>query len=70
MFEAMTRRVGLVAERRARTRAVQLAERVEANVPPGVIIEAVPEGVRLSGRGLRRRFALEPALRWLTAGLR
>jgi hypothetical protein len=38
--------------------------------PPGLAVEPAAEGVRLSGRGLKRRFALEPALRWLTAVLR
>jgi|GEM_PF-4083284 len=69
MFERITRRAGRFAERRATVRAAELAGRL-GGVARGIKVEAVQDGVRLSGRGLRRRLALEPALRWLTAALR
>jgi hypothetical protein len=43
---------------------------VRAELPAGIEARATVEGVALSGHGLRRRFALDPALRWLTARLR
>ncbi len=70
MFERAMARVGRLAERRRRKRIDVLAERMREAVPRGIELEAAPEGVRLSGRDLRRRFALDPALRWLTAVLR
>ena len=63
MFERLLARGAALAERRARLRAREIAA---AQLPAGVAAEVVDEGVVISGRGLRRRFALEPALRWLT----
>ncbi len=70
MFERMTARAGEAARRRARERKAELAERVAAELPPGIAVEQAEEGIALSGRDIRRRFALEPALRWLVGGLR
>jgi hypothetical protein len=70
MFERMTSRVQLLAERRARARIAGLAARIRDEVPKDVEVEETKEGVRLKGRNLRRRFALEPALRWLTERVR
>jgi hypothetical protein len=70
MFERLTDRGEKAAERRARARTDALAEQMKAEAPPGVTITLAARGVLLSGRALRRRFALEPALRWLTAALR
>ena len=70
MFERMVERASRLAERRARERGVSLADRVRDVLPRGVRVEAQPEGLRFSGRGLRRRFLLEPALRWLTEAIR
>lgn len=70
MFEALEGRVRLLAERRARERAQALAEELRAELPRGIAAEAVPDGVRLSGRGIGRRLVLEPALRWLIGRLR
>lgn len=36
----------------------------------GVVIEALDEGVIVSGRRIGARFALDPALRWLVARVR
>jgi hypothetical protein len=58
------------ADRRARERAKARRESLAAELGealPGARAEAVEEGVRLSGRGLKRRFARDPALRWLIA---
>ena len=70
MFERIMGRAQLLAERRARARCSELAERMRAELPASVEVEETARGVRLLGRGVRRRFALEPALRWLTAALR
>lgn len=70
MFERMMDRAARRAERRAKEAAMELAERVRAELPPGVEAEAIEGGVRLAARGLKRRYALDPALRWLLAGLR
>jgi hypothetical protein len=70
MFERLTERAVRKAERRTQSRIDRLATEIEASLPAGIRCAAAPEGVRLSGRGLRRRFTLDPALRWLTAALR
>jgi hypothetical protein len=70
MFDRMIGRALQLAERRAMERTMELTERMRTEAPHGIAIEATSEGVRLSGRGLRIRIALEPALRWLLAGLR
>lgn len=70
MFEQTFARVSRSAERRRLARIEMLAERMRAAVPGGIEVEPVPEGVRLSGGDLRARFALDPALRWLTTVLR
>jgi hypothetical protein len=63
MFERLEAR----ARTRAAARARALAERVAAEAgAAGAVRAAVDEeGVRLSGRGLRRRMAIEPWLRAL-----
>jgi hypothetical protein len=63
MFEMTMLRARAAAERAARRRTAMLAERLRTEMPPGVAVEAVAEGVRLSGRGIGRRFALDPELR-------
>ena len=70
MFERTMSRVRLEAERRAKARIEMVAERMATALPRDIAAEPTPEGVLLSGRGLRRRFALDPALRWLTSVLR
>lgn len=70
MFEALTARAQHAARRRARALSTELAARIEGEGLRGLAVEANEDGVRLSGRGLGRRFALEPALRWLIMGLR
>lgn len=65
MFERLMDRARTRAEQRARERVLKLAEEMRAELPRGIDAEAGSEGVRLIGRGLRRRFVLEPALRWM-----
>ncbi len=65
MFERMKERVGAMAERRVRELVPEVAERARERLPAGVSAEAEEGGVRLSGKGLQRRLALDPALRWL-----
>ena len=66
-FEALEARMKRAAEVRAASRRTALAAELAAILPEGVAAEAVEAGVRLSGRGLRRRVARDAALRWLIA---
>jgi hypothetical protein len=68
MFERMIDRVQRRTEAAAKARVLKLTERMRAGLPRGIEAEAAPEGVRLSGRDLRRRFVLDAALRWLPLG--
>jgi hypothetical protein len=70
MFERLTARAEQAARDRARAVRAELVERIAAAAPGGVMAQAVEDGVALTGRGLRRRAALDPAVRWLMAGLR
>lgn len=63
MFERLQARVEAKAERKAHERAAALAEEMD-RVLPGVAAEARKGAVILSGRGLRRRLALDPRLLW------
>ena len=68
MFERLRIEGAALAERAARRRRRALAESLGAEAPAGVRVSEDGESVVLAGRGLRRRFALEPALRWLIPG--
>ncbi len=70
MFEELTARAARTGRDRAAARVREIAARLAAGVPPGIAVEQTPDGVRLSGRALLRRYALEPALRWLAADAR
>lgn len=59
-------RAAQAARRRTSERARQIAAEAETTLPRGVAVERVESGVRFAGRGLRRRFLTDPALRWLT----
>ena len=65
MFERMVERATRQAERRAKAHVIELTQRFRAELPGGITAEAAEGGVRLMGRNLRRRLALEPALRWM-----
>lgn len=69
MFERLRERARSAAERRAEAEARALAERLGSALPPGIDARVEAEGVVLSGRGVARRFALEPELRWLIGRL-
>lgn len=70
MFDRITRRAEAAAAERARVRARGLADRVRAELPRGIEADAVNGGLVLVGRALKRRFALNPMLRWLFARLK
>lgn len=65
MFERAMERARALAEQRAERRIEEIAARVQAELPSGISAAAEPGGVVLSGPRLRRRFALEGALRWM-----
>jgi hypothetical protein len=65
MFERLMIEAAALAEQAAKRRRGELAAALAEEAPAGVRVDEVEEGVALSGRGLVRRFALEPALRWL-----
>ncbi|HEX8379961.1 MAG TPA: hypothetical protein VF619_05380 [Allosphingosinicella sp.] len=70
MFERLMLHGAALARKAARARAGTLAAELGEEAPQGVRIGEEEEGVALSGRGLRRRFALDPQLRWLVSGRR
>ena len=69
MFDKTMERAGRKAEARARARRDALVQRLADELPRGIRVERAGDAVRLSGRGLARRFALDARLRWLVAGL-
>ena len=69
MFERLIARAGAAAERRAAARARGLGAELDRALPGDVTVATVPEGVRLEGRALGRRLALDPALKWTIMGL-
>lgn len=69
MFEAIIGRAARRAGARVEARRRELQERLEPELPAGVEVEETEQGLALQGRGLARRFALDPRLRWLVAGL-
>jgi hypothetical protein len=70
MFERLKARAQARAETVARRRRDELAEVLSEEAPAGVEVGVEDGAVVLSGRGLGRRFAVEPGLRWLVAGRR
>ncbi len=67
MFERLAERVRRRAEARARERSQAMAAQLREELPPGIDARASEDGIVLSGRALRRRFALERELLWLVA---
>ena len=65
MFEYLSERGRRLGEAAALRQARLLAERVRDEAPAAVRVETYENGIALSGRGMLRRFASEPALRWL-----
>ena len=70
MLERLEARARRYAEAGARARSAQLAERMREALPPGITVEAGEDGVAIAGRGLARRWLIEPALRWMIGGLK
>jgi hypothetical protein len=60
MFDALMARAALIADTRAGHAILRLAN---APMPPGIAIEPVEGGVRLTGRRLKRRMIADAALR-------
>lgn len=67
MFEELSRRAERKARRRAMARTVELARRMREAMAKDIDVEVVESGVRIAGRGLLRRFLLDPTLRWLAS---
>lgn len=59
MFERLIVRAVRRAREKADAQAARIAEGLAEQAPPGVRVERVTEGVRLSGRGLGRRLMRE-----------
>lgn len=70
MLERLMLHGAALARKAAQERRSALAAELGAEAPEGVEVSMEGEGVALSGRGLRRRSALDPDLRWLAAGRR
>jgi hypothetical protein len=70
MLERVLDRGRAIAERAAGVQRKAAADRLRDQDVPGVQVSEEGETILLSGRALRLRFALEPALRWLTAVIR
>ncbi len=70
MLKAVEARLLQIAQRRTQARARAVLERLRGALPADVSTQESPDGAIVAGRGLKRRFALDPALRWLSAGLR
>lgn len=68
MFERLSERVRSRAEARAKRAAVEIAQKIQAELPQGTTAEAEAAGVILAGRGLHRRWLLSGRLRWLIGG--
>lgn len=69
MFERLVQRAERAGAGRAERRRRQIAESLSAELPEGIAVAVSRAGVALSGHGLKRRIALDPALRALTGGL-
>jgi hypothetical protein len=65
MFQRLIERARRTGEVRAEARRQQLAAALAAELPAGIEAAKVDDGVELTGRGLRRRLALDPELRSL-----
>ncbi|MDQ8757844.1 hypothetical protein RCO27_16580 [Sphingosinicella sp. LHD-64] len=59
------RRIDVRARRAADQRRADLARQMAADAPGDVTVQVEDQGIVMSGRGLRRRTALDPALRWI-----
>jgi hypothetical protein len=62
-FAGLERASHRLAEIRAEQRRAEIIETLGENLPEGIGIERLDGGIRLSGRGLKRRLALDPEAR-------
>lgn len=69
MFEALTARAAALARRQVQVRTAKLAGALREALPREIEVATDEEGVRLAGRALSRRFALDAGLRWTIMGL-
>jgi hypothetical protein len=69
MFERLRALAERRAEERAHARRAALAARLQLALPRDIAAAETEAGALLSGRGLRRRLALDARLGWLIAGL-
>lgn len=67
--KVLLRRARAIGERRASRASQRLADQINTTIK-GVTAERVPNGVRLAGRRLARRWITDAALRWLGRLLR
>lgn len=63
MFKRLTERGKQLGERRRMQSIARLAERADADLPSGVRVEALENGIVLIGRGLLRRMLSDVRLR-------
>ena len=70
MLERLMLHGAALARKAALARLGSLAGALRDEAPEGVRVSEEEEALALSGRGLRRRFALEPELRWWLSGRR
>jgi hypothetical protein len=70
MLERLMIRSAELAAKAARRRRGELARALAEEAPAGVRVSEEEGLVALEGPGLKRRFAVEPALRWLASGRR
>lgn len=68
MFEKLSARALRRAQDKADAQATRIAARLADTVPARIEVETFEDGVRISGRGLRRRSVVDATLRGLLQG--
>lgn len=70
MWEGLIGRAERAGRERVRALIGDVAGRLRAELPNGIEVAESEAGIVLTGRGIRARFALDPALRWLLVRVR
>jgi plasmid stability protein len=70
MFERLTERAGRAAERRAAMKMRRMEAELRSVLPQGIGCEAGDKSVVIFGRGLLRRYVVDPSLRAMLGKLR
>lgn len=70
IFGKLAERAQRLAQKRVEQAVRRLAGAAAEAAPPGVRVEEVAGGVRLSGKEMGQRMLREPALRWLIERVR